>query len=693
MVSSRKRSSQSDEMKNREACSVRMQKNVVSARSQGRPRLNDIAVNDDTLGVTIQPCTIYKDTQKDDNQLVTWKLISNNKKESLRYDGSRCGSSIISRYPPQEFHQFHRENISQLESINRTEDDRLMASTDFMERRIEKNSLTEKSTQVNVNKINKADEDVRWLEDGIENLNRIYLIKDSEDIEQPEIFHDKWKPIRHSPRVEFYLKDARENETKPEKGTLINNEEIGIAECEEEGFEINNEDTKADGTEMDALEELMMDKEVEEDDKRASDEEIGTAERKAERLNVTSENEKTDCETQSKHIEFTEYDAKKLEMGTEDQRDSQIVADESTERPKHLIAIESDETDHLIIKEAPTDKEIPDYIVEKEIKRTSSDPNRYVEISSCNIRRAAEDPSRECKDSSSKELNPNSSVDDAHFISDENFETLATYSSTVVADDCTNAIFSQAEVNRQENFFDNSNKFDDNVRDEKTDFNEDSYNGSNNKIKKLSDRSIVREKVTLDTDLLVRNIDIDSDYGDDDVCAEEYNTEEGADDSQSSLTLKNALRRRITPPRRVLDLATRPTPREQRQVNPAEWKQKMRKSMNILQGSTDSLISSVELVELASLKRPETNFQRETIEIIGSSRRSRVFQNFPDIRGELAEARENSERSYWEKATRITRDKLIGLDPSCHERYKFTKRNPRVRVLPPVRNPSVIIHR
>lgn len=47
--------------------------NIVLSRSRGNPRLNDVTVNCDVLGVTVQPCKI-----QNEKQLVTWKQIASN---------------------------------------------------------------------------------------------------------------------------------------------------------------------------------------------------------------------------------------------------------------------------------------------------------------------------------------------------------------------------------------------------------------------------------------------------------------------------------------------------------------------------------------------------------------------------------------------------------------------------------------
>ncbi|XP_026826337.1 protein PFC0760c-like [Ooceraea biroi] len=675
-----------------------MQKNLVSARSQSHPKLNNIAVNDETLGVTIQPCTIYKDTRND--QLMTWKQISH-KRDSLQED-----SPVISCNPSQECHQFDRvEDINVIDSVTKTEKNLSMTKNDFTQNVTKKNSLMTKKNFIrlnhDINKIDKDDDDIRWLDD-IQNLNQTCLIKDSEDIEQ--IFHSMWKPIRHSPRVEFYFRDTRENEIhesdekKLQEETMINNEEINIAKRKVKELKINNENKENDDIKIHVMEELMICKEVREDNKQASDEEIGMVELETEKLNIKSENEKEDRKASSEDVEIAEYNIREIEINNEDKRDSQIVHDEDTAKSEKLSTNKKDKISQIMM----IDKGITgaaDYIEVNEVKQNLSDSVQYVEVS--NII-STQDISKNFEGTYSKELPTDSTANKDYLISD-NFEMLAPQNSALVADNYflnenINNVFLQVEVNGQyqEQFLNNSNKFEDigdNIKDGKTNFNENSDNYSDNKTR-FFNSSIA--KAETNEGLFASSVNINSDYGNDDkVCVEEYNTQ-GTDDLQSSIMLNNESQRCREEASTSINLSERDhdktVKKEQHQVNP-EVKHKIRKSMK-LRGSSDSLISSVESVGLANIKRPEVNsaYERETIEIIRPSRRNRVLRYFPDIRSELVETRENSERSYWQRATKISRDRVIGLDP-YHERYKLTKRNPRVCILPPVPNPSLINHR
>jgi len=238
-----------------------------------------------------------------------------------------------------------------------------------------------------------------------------------------------------------------------------------------------------------------------------------------------------------------------------------------------------------------------------------------------------------------------------------------------------------------------------NTKEEKADFNTNCDNSCLNDKSKLLGRSIIKTEVMTGEGLRNKNVDSEFDYGSDNT-VREYNGR-GANGLGSSVTdyaeeesqrrsNKIFLNASVNFPRRAC--AARRATRE-RPANSVEMKHRIRESMNLLRGSTDSLISSVEFVELASIRRPEANcaYERETIEIIRPNKRSKVFKDLPDIKSDAAETRGDSETSYWERTSKISRSRLTGLYP-YHTEYKLTKRNPRVRILP-VLNPLLINRR
>ncbi|KAK9304928.1 hypothetical protein QLX08_003863 [Tetragonisca angustula] len=108
---------------------------------------------------------------------------------------------------------------------------------------------------------------------------------------------------------------------------------------------------------------------------------------------------------------------------------------------------------------------------------------------------------------------------------------------------------------------------------------------------------------------------------------------------------------------------------------------RIRGNVSALNESSDSLASSVEQVESVEV---------ETIEEIGTRNRSIRFRILPEIKGRVAmrnsrdDGVEIGEQTYWEKATRASRNRLINLDPPCQRASRFLKRNPKFRILPPV---------
>ncbi|KAK1133439.1 hypothetical protein K0M31_011247 [Melipona bicolor] len=112
-----------------------------------------------------------------------------------------------------------------------------------------------------------------------------------------------------------------------------------------------------------------------------------------------------------------------------------------------------------------------------------------------------------------------------------------------------------------------------------------------------------------------------------------------------------------------------------------EIENRIRENMSTLNESSDSLASSVEQVESVEV---------ETIEEIGTRNRSIRFRILPEIKGRVAmrksrdDGEEIGEQTYWEKATRASRNRLINLDPPRQGASRFLKRNPKFRILPPV---------
>ncbi|XP_050448822.1 uncharacterized protein LOC126849950 [Cataglyphis hispanica] len=832
-----------DETRTREICSIKMQKNIVSARSQGHPTINDIAVNDKTLGMIVQPYKIHMDLRKDD-QLVTWKQIS--KKNNLQ-----CSDSVVSFNSSQEFSLLEldrrcdrEDEINTIEKEDRTEKELLIAKNDF----------TQINDELGDSEVDTLRNDKLIWSNGIQNLNQTYLIKDSEDIynEPPKILHSKWKPIKHSPRIEFYFNDIENenviNKTKSDRKTIASDEEIRTTKQELQ-MEIKNIENK-ENTETKVMEQKVEKLKTDNEDRKdwkINDKEAEVIERKIKKFNINIEN-KDNQRLINEEDEIAGYDVKKLEINIKDKRDSQRMDDTD-------IA-EFDKLD--VNKENKKDKQIAIDIIEdikytvveeneqnllnfdtlsqfsqdaeesfKKSKVSSTDSNndfilnlfqnvfetslskhedpilhvnnknsltvsnifinnhieddlnlknkmlQYESDTCCNLQKLQENVSAFicnqshinnmmflnsnnqtdsevetlpcqsnviCSNSDLKEnikvmpsVSSRASLDkdstkntEETEINDEicgngliilynndsernlkelNSEISLSHNSEILANEShtnayTNNISLQVKVNRQyqEQFFDSDNfeNIEDCLKNEKTDFDANIDRQSNNK----SSRSIIQMEITTSEGLHKRNVDNEEfNYGSDNiVCVEEHDIQD-ADDLVSSVTLKNNvetqyrhdetfLKASVNFSKDVPDSARRLA--KERPVNSVKIKHKIRESMNRLRGSTDSLISSIEFIDLENIRRPKVNYayEQESIEII-RPKRNRVFRGLPDIRNDLAETREDSEKSYWEKASKISRNRLIDLN-SIPARYKFVKRNPRVRILPPVSSPSLM---
>lgn len=826
-----------DDTRTREICSVKTQKNIVSARSQGHPTINDIAVNDKTLGMTVQPYKIHADMQKND-QLVTWKQIS--KKNNLQ-----CSDSVISFNSSQEFSLLEldrrcdrEDEINTIEKEDRTEKELLITKNDF----------TQINDELEDSEVDSLKNDkLIWL-NGIQNLNQTYLIKDSEDIynEPPKILPSKWKPIKHSPRIEFYFNDIENenviNKTKSDRKTIASDEEIRTTKQELKMDIENKEDTETKVMEH-KVEKLKTDSEDRKDWKM-NDKEAEVIKRKIKKLNIENKDNRRLINEEDK---IAGYDVKKLEVNIKDKRDSHRMDDtdiadklsvnKEDKKDKQIAINIIEDIKYTVIKENEQNLLDFDTLIQfsedaeesfKKSKVSSTDSNndfilnllqnifetslskhedptlhtdnknsltfsdifinnhtednlnlknkilQYESDTCCNLLKLqenasaficnqsdinnmmflnssnqadSEDETLPCQSnvicSNSLDLTENikaiSSVssrinldkdstknaeeteindeicgngliilynnDSERNLKELNSEISLSHNSEILANEshtnaCTSNISLQVKVNRQrqEQFFDSDNfeNIDDCLENGKTNFDANIDRRSNNK----SSRSIIQMEITTSEGLRKRNVDNEEfNYGSDNIVYVEEHDTQGADDLVSSVTLKNNvetqyqrdetfLKASVNFSKGVFDSARRAT--KEHPINSVKIKHKIRESMNRLRGSTDSLISSIEFIDLENIRRPKANYayEQESIEII-RPKRNRVFRGLPDIRNDLAEAREDSERSYWEKASKISRNRLIDLD-SIPARYKFVKRNPKVRILPPVPSPSLM---
>lgn len=785
------RSVPNGDARNREACFTRMHKNIVSARSQGHPTVNDIAVNDKILGMTVQPCRIHTN-----NQLVTWKQISR-KKDNLQADNLAVDRNL-SRELRLDLDRLCDERNRGERNENRIEEED--ASSVAESRR------TDDKSQGEIKKVKSGD--VTWL-NGIQNLNRTYLIRDSEDIEPSKIFHGKWRPIKHSPRVEFYLKD-REGEiceferTKLKRETLLANGEDRI----EVKVSVKNEE---DETMVDCkIEESKTNDENMENNRKMCSEEIEVTASKTEALNINSREEENKRRASYEEIKATEYSIKKTEINTEDTKETEKMDGANVLEMDKLSVHKEDEKNRQIA----VDKRIIESTkCIEETERNSSESGQIIKSSSFDVHSVAWNISKkenvidqhedylnfkekvsQCKSScnnsfelkentvtftcdqsninkiislnnSNNQVNFNSSPEnetlacqnnncrnsldsienikeisfsapcrsispeknyarniDEIGIDEENYENLINLCNKkpkrnserlnsevyslprnleITAGNYLNAPMNNIPVyvknNKQNGFSSDFENIKNNTKDEEIDFNTDSDNSCSNDKSRFLGRSIIKTEITTGEGLCKKN---EFDYGSDNTArVGECNSRDvnglgssvmSDDAEEKSQHRGNEIFLNANFPKRASG-ATERAARE-RPANSVEMKHRIRESMNLLRGSTDSLISSVEFVELASLRRPEANctYERETIEIIRPNRWSKSSKDLPDIKSDAMEAKEDSERSYWERTSTISRSRLTSV---CPAEYKFAKRNPRVRILPPVLNPPLVNRR
>lgn len=793
-----------------------MQKNIVSARSQGHPRVNDITVNDKILGMTVQPCRIHT------NQLVTWKQISR-KKDNLQADN------------PVGDHNFQLLDLDRLyEERNRKERSGNRNRLEEDSSTAENNRTDDKSQDGEILMIDKVkNSDVTWL-NGIQNLNQTYLIRDSENVKPSEIFHSKWKPIKHSPRVEFYLKhkedeicefgqmklrretllandeETRLEQTKELKVSIKNEDDEMVVSCKAEESRINDENMENNqeisSEEIEVTyktEELNINNRGEGNKRRASYEEIKATECNIKEIEVNTENTKETEKMDGPELDVPELD--KLSAYEEDEENRQVEMDEriientkyteETERnlseSDQIITSSSFDVMHSVAWNISKKKNFinqsEDYLNFKdkvsqcessiccnnslELKenivtfiRDQPNVNEIISLDNSN-NQANSNPedetlcqSNSCRNSldlteniqeilcpaSCRSVSPEGNcgrIVEETEIDEENYENLTSlcnkkpkrnskrlnsevYSlprNLKVTANYLNApmsnipLYIKGSGQYKRGFSsDNFESLENNTRGRRMDFNTDSDNSCSNDKSKLHGRSIIKTELTTGEGLRKKNVD-EFDYGSDNDTARvgECNAREcNANDLGSSVILTDYaeeksqrrgneifLNASANFPKRDSGATKRATTRE-RPVNSVEMKRKMRESMNLLRDSTDSLISSVEFVELASIRRPEANctYERETIEIIRPNGWSKVSKDLPDIKSDAMETKEerSSERSYWrgwERTSKISRSRLTSVYPAYHAEYKFAKRNPRVRILPPVLTPPLINRR
>ena len=141
-------------------------------------------------------------------------------------------------------------------------------------------------------------------------------------------------------------------------------------------------------------------------------------------------------------------------------------------------------------------------------------------------------------------------------------------------------------------------------------------------------------------------------------------------------------------------LSFKPHDYKSNKLNSNKIRRKICRSMNFLRGSFDSLISSCDEMESNSKSSSMADFfidETCTIEEIRVPNKSMKCKLLPIIEKYTSKlvrketAKNNTEDSYWERASRVSMHRLIGSEMVQAKReFKLPKRNPRVQILPPV---------
>lgn len=159
--------------------------NIVSARSQGNPKVNDVSINDDIVGVTVKPCNIYGTN----NQLTTWKQIAETDQTKILMN-RRCDEDLLLPSTEDEKRATRAENVGEFSNDN------------------DEDASKEKEED-GARKLSSRSESMNWSSTTT-TLNQTYSFREAGARvcdDRPTARSKRWRPVRHSPRVEFCLKE------------------------------------------------------------------------------------------------------------------------------------------------------------------------------------------------------------------------------------------------------------------------------------------------------------------------------------------------------------------------------------------------------------------------------------------------------------------------------------------------------
>lgn len=176
--------------------SARSQKtNIVSARSQGNPKVNDVSINSGAMGITVKPCNIYKG-----NELTTWRRIGQEKDQTREATFSNSkdirAEDLVSFERNDRIEEFPSKELLEENTL------RLAVEDPF------KNDAGRVSSRSGSMGCSTA----------TSKLNRTYSFRDSvcDGMNEVLMSQRKWKPVRHSPRIEFCFDDPdKVNRSQP----------------------------------------------------------------------------------------------------------------------------------------------------------------------------------------------------------------------------------------------------------------------------------------------------------------------------------------------------------------------------------------------------------------------------------------------------------------------------------------------
>ncbi|XP_076387252.1 uncharacterized protein LOC143264336 isoform X3 [Megachile rotundata] len=765
-----KREEISHRSKQEEKHSARSPKtNIVSARSQGNPKVNDVSINDDIVGITVKPCNIYKE-----DAFVTWKQISQEKKLEPAYSQKSVTRKIKSDIDA-DFRESSKDSF-------------------------ETSKYDDKSKNLNWSTVS---------------LNQTYSFKDLNEVESLKISKGKWKPVKHSPRVEFCLGDLEKASrlratyfTCPEPSVSS----TSLRKSSKDTVENNMEDLKSLESRSKILEKkrLTSDLSVQNDANSVNDyptsmkenvelssncdqtqaEDIQVADVQDWSETIKRMEQKLECNEFNAYEPCTDEINEPSEMKLQEKKHSsdQMKMKNTEDQMKNTEDIEENELhsdvqsiDQSLQNETESTQnymdedtkscntnciEMDNDQISKDILPTrSSTPFEYSEPKSppqvensewkmaVNVKTGSELLYRvESRDSNSsshtirKSRRRNSentlqsncstpreiSTGNKSFSSlpsiriregesyspatpkNREFDSQKTFRKDIASQinmcNCSSSVFSIPKYDKGIDCSDLSG----NIFESEAEFGNVQSTSNLNGVSSLeeskvemkeSNENLEESKTEIDAkDNLSKesNEEIQEIYK---SCAAK-DFDEDSDNSveqhmrEAINNLKASNKHRQYPPgMRSIILSESRVKKKTRSTTSKMYRSKIletskiHENMDILNESSDSL-SSINEVNFTDMRRVES-VEVETIEEIGTRNRSIKFRILPEIKGMVV--KKNCERekidpqSYWDKATRTMKNRLINLDPPYQGASRFFKRNPKVGILPPVPSGSSLI--